>query len=110
MRPAIMHNGDNYWEYLLLYTDDLLAISQNGSHLLCGKVGKYFELKEESIGPPKIYLGGKMREVILDNDSKAWAFGSSQYVLAAVANVEDYLKKSGAILPAKALTPTKNGY
>ncbi len=46
-------------------------------------------LQEESIGTPSQYLGGKLREVTLENGSKAWAFGSCQYVPSAVQNVED---------------------
>jgi hypothetical protein len=50
----------------------------------------YFELKEKSIGPPKLYLGGHLNLVELDNGVKAWAFSSYQYVRAAVQNVEDF--------------------
>eukprot|EP00970_Alexandrium_tamarense_P013767 scaffold3678_cov106-Alexandrium_tamarense.AAC.1 len=74
------------------------------------EIGKYSELKEESIGPPDIYLGGKMRRVVLDHGSKAWAFGSSQYVQHAVKNVEEYLKGRGESLPARASSPISNNY
>ena len=49
-----------------------------------------------------MYLGGHIRQATLDNGVKAWDFGSSQYVQAAVKNVEEYLKKQG-----KKLLPTK---
>ena len=68
-------------------------------------IGKYFHLKEESIGEPKIYLGGHMQKVTLENDQDAWAFESSQYCQAAVANVEMFLEESGAKLPSRAQTP-----
>ena len=48
----------------------------------------YFYLKEESIGPPRIYLGGIICKVGLENCVKAWAFGSTQYYKAAVNNME----------------------
>jgi hypothetical protein len=61
-------------------------------------------LKEESIGPPKIYLGGHVRRVQLNNGVECWAFSSSQqYVQAAVKNVEEYLSKQDDVnwnLPA----------
>jgi hypothetical protein len=50
------------------------------------EIGKYWKIKEESIGPPTKYLGGKLREVELETGVKAWAFGSHQYVQAAVNN------------------------
>ena len=71
MREAAKSDGTHYWEYALLYTDDTLVISERGEHVLQDEIGKYFELKEESIGPPDLYLGGKMRKVVLENGIKA---------------------------------------
>ena len=70
-------------------------------------------LKEKSIGPPTIYLGGQVRQVEVENGVKAWAVGSSQYVNAAVKNVETYLNEQEVKrykLPAKAETPIKTSY
>ena len=60
--------------------------------MLCHEIGIYFTLKEASIGPPKIYLGGHVWTVQLDNGVTCSAFGSLQYVQAAVKTVETYLK------------------
>jgi hypothetical protein len=72
-------------------------------------MGKYFKLKQESIGPPKIYHGGHLRMVQLENMVNAWAFSLSQYVQAAVTDVEDWLAKEANKkrwkLPRKAETP-----
>ena len=87
MRQATKSDSTNYWEYVLLYVDDVLVISENDEKVLRGEIGKYFELKEESIGPPSFYLGGKLREVKLDNGKDAWAFGSSKYIQASVDNI-----------------------
>ena len=110
MRPAIKSDGNEYYEYVLLYTDDALVVSENAESILRDELGKYFELKQESIGPPKLYLGGSVRKVTLDNGVDAWAFSSSQYVKAAVQNVEDRLKKLGLKLPGKAETPLRTDY
>ena len=64
--------------------DDTLVISENDKQILRGEIGKYFELKEESIGPPKISHGRHVRKVKLDNAMSAWLFSSSQYVRTAV--------------------------
>ena len=103
MRPSCKDGGEEYYEYVLLHTDDALVISHKAESILRNEIGKYFGLKEESIGPPTIYLGGKMRKVKLDNDMEAWAYSSSQYVQQAVKNVETYLVDRGARkLPTKA--------
>ena len=110
MRPARKSGGSEYWEYVLLYTDDALVVSESGERFLQEELGKYFELKEESIGPPKIYLGGKISKVVMENSSTAWSFSSSQYVQSAVKNVEDSLAKLGEKLPARANTPLTSNY
>ncbi len=97
----------------MLYTDDALVVSDNAEQVLRNELGRYFTLKEESIGPPKVYLGGHVRKVKLDNGVECWAFSSSQYVQAAVKNVEQYLTKRNDDnwrLPAKADTPLRTAY
>jgi hypothetical protein len=77
-------------------------------------MGKYFELKQESIGPPNIYLGGHLRKVQLENGVNAWAFSSSQNEQAAITNVEDWLAKEENKkrwkLPRKTETPLCTSY
>ena len=102
--------GEEYYEYVLLYVDDCLVISDRAEPLLREEIGQHFMLKEKSIGPPSQYLGGKLRKVTMDNGVDAWAWGSSQYVQAAVKNVEEYLEKRGEKLVAKAPTPLSSGY
>ena len=110
LRLSKRSTGEEYYEYVLLYVDDVLVISENAGNVLRKEIGQHFVLREESIGPPSQYLGGKLREVTLENGNRAWAFGSCQYVQSAVRNVEDHLAKSGEKLPYKAPTPLSSGY
>ena len=110
MRPGHKADGTEYWEYVLLYVDDVLVISVNGDNVLRNEIGKYFELKEESVGPPKIYLGGKLSLITLENGQEAWSFSSSHYVQAAVHNVEQYLAKHNQKLPNKAKASFTSNY
>ena len=101
MRESVRKDGStDYYEYVLLYTDDCLVISDRGENVLRMEIVKYLNLKEYSIGPPTQYLGGKLRAVEHVNGKKCWAFGSKQYVEAAVKNVTEYLKKIGEGLAA----------
>ncbi len=95
---------------MLLYVDDVLVVSERAEQVLWKEIGQEFVLKEESIGQPTQYLGGKIREVTLENGLMAWSFSSTQYVQAAVKNVEEYLMARGERLVAKAPTPLSNGY
>ena len=55
----------------------MLVISDRADEVLRKEIGLHFVLKEESIGTPSQYLGGKLRQVTLQNGVEAWAFGSS---------------------------------
>jgi hypothetical protein len=94
----------------LLHTDGALAIGVNAKNILREEIGRYFELKEASIGPLKLYFGGRTREVELDNGFHAWLMGASQYVESPVKNVELQLCKSNQKLPSKADTPIQTSY
>lgn len=110
IRESTKSDGSKYHEYALLYVDDLLVVSERAESVIRKEIGKYFELKEASIGMPDIYLGGKVSKVELSNGVKAYTFSPSQYVKSAVSNVESHLKKLGQSLPARATTPLKSGY
>ena len=110
MREAQKDDGTPYWEYVLLYVDDCLCISMDGERVLRNEIGKYFLLKEKSIGPPDIYLGNKITKVTLEGGVDTWAFSSSQYVQNAVNNVESFLKTKGQSLPRRATSPFSPNY
>ena len=95
MRAAEKSDGTTYYEYVLLYTDDMLVVSEDPESFIRKEIGEIFTVKEKSIGPPSQYLGNKVLKVELDNGVKCWGFSSSQYVQNAVRNVEEYLERSG---------------
>ena len=55
---ATTTNGEEYYEYVILYVDDCLVISHKPEAIIRKEIGKHFKLKDESIGPPSQYLGG----------------------------------------------------
>ena len=70
-------------------------------------------IKQESIGPPQIYLWGHVQKVMLENGMSAWSFSTSQYVQGTVKNVEAYICNNATgqwKLPAKAETPLRATY
>ena len=113
MRPVIKSDGNTYYEYILLYVDDALMVSESAESILCNELRRYFHLKEESIGPSTVYLGSRVRKVQLENGVWAWSFSSSQYVQSAVKNVEEYVGKSENShlkILSKAETPLMTSY
>ena len=57
--------------------DNTLVISEKGEYVLMEQIGKYFELKEEYIGPTNIYLDKILHKAELENSVKAQAFVST---------------------------------
>jgi hypothetical protein len=55
------------------------------------QIDNFFQMKKGSIGPPPIYLSGKMSKVTLQNGVEAWAKSPSKYVQEAVKNLETYI-------------------
>ena len=55
-----------YYEYVLLYVEDSLAISHDAMAAL-DRMDKFFMMKKGYIGDPDIYLGSKLRKVQLYN-------------------------------------------
>jgi hypothetical protein len=93
LRPAVRKSdGVSYYEYVLIYVDDILCMSHDPNELM-QKLDKSFPMKEGSIGPPNIYLGAKLSKVKLPNGVEAWAMSPSKYVQEALANAKDYLKQ-----------------
>ena len=95
---------NEHYEHVLFYVDDASVVSENAESIVRDELGKYFELKQEAIGPPKFYLCGSIRKVHLDNGAEEWGFSSSQHVKAAFKNIEYRLEKLGMKLPSKAET------
>ena len=110
LRPAARDDGTEYWQYVLLYTDDILAIMEEPERFIRRELGMRFTIKEKSIGPPTQYLGNKVSQVTLSNGAQCWAFSSSQYIQNAVSNVEDYLLKQGEKTLPRTKSPWPSNY
>ena len=104
-------NNHKYYAYILLYVDDMLCIHHDDEKII-NIIGKYFKMKDGSIGDPDMYLGAKLRKTRLPNEVEAWATIPSKYVNEAVKNVESYLMKEydGRTLKKRAGAPFIPGY
>ena len=110
LRESLSNDGGTYWEYILLYVDDALCISNNAENILRNELGKYFVIKPGSIGVPKIYLGNKVSKVTLANGVEAWSFSSSQYIQNVICNIEKHLKTKSKRMRKRATSPISPGY
>ena len=112
MKPRTRPEDDYvYYSYVLIYVDDILAISHDAMGDL-RKIDHYFTMKEDSMGDPDIYLGSKVRKIVLPNGVESWLMSPTKYVREAVKNVERYLDKEygGRKLPKRVGGPMPTDY
>ena len=79
MRPAVRDNSFKYWEYVLCYVDDILAISDNPHKLLSG-VQLKFKLKDDKMEEPEMYLGADLSKMNNEDGDECWAMSSENIV------------------------------
>ena len=109
MRESRLDDGTDYYEYILLYVDDCLVVSEHPKESLhC--LGKYFPLKPDSIGPTKLYLGGKLAKLELPNGVVYWTISASKYSQQALKNLESILDKYGLKLRKGTNSPLPGNY
>ncbi len=109
IRAAAKGDGERYYEYVMMYVDDILAISCD-AHTKLQEVQGTFKLKNDRIDVPEFYLGAKLQRKEL-NGTTCWTVTSQDYVKAAVKNVEEAIKSSRRRLPTANIdTPMNNTY
>ena len=107
MRPSVLPGDHNqeYYEYVLVYVDDLLVISHRGQELLDLLTDKYnYCLKD--VGPPKRYLGAIVGRYDKDG-TKTWYLSAKDYLSKAIPVVEEHY---GTLNKVKADTPLPPKY
>ena len=109
MREAIKDNGECYYEYVLLYVDDALAIGERPKEQL-EEIDKYFKMKPGSITEPKLYLGAKLSLEQLPNGESAWSVSSSKYIQDSIQNVNKIMENKGLKLRNNIKSPITKGY
>ena len=68
-----------YYGYILLYVDDVMVVHNDALDVLMN-INKYFKLKPNSIGDPNIYLGAKLKKMIMANKVWECAISPARYV------------------------------
>ena len=66
LQPEVKPDYYEYYEYILCYVDDVLCISHNLRKLM-KRIQEYFNLKDNKIGPPGLYLGSKISNMKLES-------------------------------------------
>jgi hypothetical protein len=108
-KAAKKEDGFKYYQYILVYVDDILVIAQKLMPIMA-TIQKAYRLKEEPC-LPKDYLGAKIKNWSIPNETRqVWSMNCTQYLKEAVKNVENELAKSNYVLRGKPNTPMQSGY
>jgi len=97
---ATTEDGEEYYEYLLVYVDDLMCVSENPLDVI-EKLQPVYGYKTKDTGPPKQYLGATITRYHLDGIN-CWASSAKEYLEKAFLAVEAKYK----IIPAQQPLPT----
>jgi hypothetical protein len=104
-RTAIKSNGETYYEYIFVYVDNILVLSEMPEAIIKA-IGQAYRLKENSISVPKTYLGAEIETFRDPNNPSVemWSMSADRYLKEAIWNVEFDLKKADLKLPTKVAT------
>lgn len=112
-KPAVKKNGEKYYEYIFVYVDDLMAVSENPRAIL-NKLGSHYLLKPDSIAEPTTFLGATISKRFLDDsdDYPTWTIGSSKYLVEALRVVKSRINDSkyNLSLKSKVSATLPSGY
>ena len=106
LRAATKADGESYYEYVLMYVDDILSVSCDARSIL-EEIQGTFKFKNGKIETPEFYLGAKLQKKSI-NGIHCWTITSQDSVKAAVKNVEETLKRSGRRLPTSNIDTPMN--
>jgi Reverse transcriptase (RNA-dependent DNA polymerase) len=107
LRPAFKPNEEKYYEMILCYVDDVLAISESPVEIIRSIQGK-FKLKGNKFGPPTDYLGAQLSTTTNANGTECWIQSAENYVVEPVKNVEQFLQSKDRSLPTRLRTPMRS--
>ena len=113
IRPIVDDHGNEFYEYMLVYVDDIMCISfqpdrsinqltEHGSTLKGGKASK-----------PDTYVGVELEHKRLNiHEVDCWTLNTTKYIKHAIENLEERLVSINRTLPTQkqCQTPIVQGY
>ena len=92
LKQEMRSDGSSYYTYILVYTDDILIVSDNPTKYMA-QIKAYYYVKKSSIGPPNIYLGSHVKLVRDRSGNRLYATSSDDYIKEAIKAVEQRMEE-----------------
>ena len=77
LRPGTKANGYRYYEMVLVYVDDVMAISATPSLTITG-IQSVFKLKGDKAAPPDMYLGVTLEKKQNAQGTTCWSMSRTE--------------------------------
>jgi Reverse transcriptase (RNA-dependent DNA polymerase) len=107
-RPAIKTDGSKCYEYVLVYVDDLLVISERPSMILQTLADDHnYRLKD--VGSPTRYLGASIGKKQL-TDGVFWFISAEAYLSKALDTIEERFGKLESLFKYTPNTPAPTNF
>ena len=100
LRPAVKADGLEVYEYVLVYSDDLLMVGIKPEEIAC-QISQHYKFKGDLWEKPTQYLGGKVGQLDMPNGKECWYLSSEEYCKRALENLEGWLSKKELRLPTR---------
>ena len=107
--PEIKPDGEEYYEYVMMYIDDILEISIDTTEILKSMEGKTVKYNNFKIAPPEMYLGSRLKRKMI-NGNMFWTITSYEYVTAALQTIKDAITRKPWKMPKTADTPMTKSF
>ena len=105
LRPTL--KGDRkYYEYVLVYVDDLLVVSFNPMQTM-DQLRSTFKFKEGSIKTPDSFLGAQL-SLNTNEDRHYWVISSEKYIKAACDTIKNKMEQRHSRVPFNESDPSND--
>ena len=85
-------DGEEYYEYILIYVDDIIVISHKSREVM-EDITSTFKFNNDKTSPPKTYLGAMLKETSITRKN-CWMTRSVDYINTVVKNIKVSLKNN----------------
>jgi len=109
-RASVKKDGTKYYEYILVYVDDQLTISEDPKAIIDALQAHPFSYDLKDIGPPARYLGATIGKYDLDGFITKF-ISAEDYLEKALPNIEERFGKLESLFPRSKLgSPASTDY
>jgi hypothetical protein len=104
MRRNTKPDGEEYWEYLIVYVDDICAISHDAAAILA-HFQSIFKMKD--VGPPTRYLGATIgKHKVEGSGFEFWYLSANEYLKNVIKVIEEKCR----LMVKDVTTPTASNF